>query len=137
MLRVKESVVVVQGPGNWKVVVVKKNDRSQRFGPRATSITQANRVLVEAISRKLNAAVKPSGGNAVISIRQLIERGAGKLEIQSQDSIAESPTAAFRLAHTQSDTHARLGNAEAARGRDACGRFGETAPQHEWLLEFQ
>jgi hypothetical protein len=26
MWRVKESVVVVQGPGNWKVVVVKKND---------------------------------------------------------------------------------------------------------------
>ncbi len=24
----KESVVVVQGPGNWKVVVVKKNDYS-------------------------------------------------------------------------------------------------------------
>jgi hypothetical protein len=28
MLRVKESVVVVQGPGNWKVVVVKKNHYS-------------------------------------------------------------------------------------------------------------
>jgi hypothetical protein len=28
MLRVKESVVVVQGPGNWKVVVVKKNGYS-------------------------------------------------------------------------------------------------------------
>jgi hypothetical protein len=26
MLRVKESVVAVQGQGNWKAVVVKKND---------------------------------------------------------------------------------------------------------------
>ena len=28
MLRVKESVVVVQGPGNWRVIVAKKKDRS-------------------------------------------------------------------------------------------------------------